>query len=517
MKIATKFDFLVLGSGFGGTITSMVLRQQGYSVALVEKGTHPRFAIGESSTPFSNLLLEKLAVNFGLPILNSFSEWGRWQREMPQISAGLKRGFSFFHHEPGITSVRERSKQLLVAASPNDVVADTHWYRPEFDEFLVKTAQENGVIYFDSSIIQSCRHIKGSWTVSIARYGAVLNLSAGFIIDASGSNSFLANMFHIPNRRFEFMPQTCAVYAHFQNVHRFDQSSGFNSNLPYPPDDAALHHVFRGGWIWVLRFNNGITSAGAALEDWLATELNDSSEDAENTWKRLLQRFPAIQAQFKQAEAVTPFYFTNQLSFRRSEVAGESWAMLPSAAGFVDPLLSTGFPLTLLGIYRLGKVFQEKGPHLRKGDLTEYQAKTFAEMDTAADLISALYFTMGSPEKFNLLALVYFAAMSFTETAWRLKKEELASSFLLAGDLNFSAGLKHLCNRARSGSAITPNDISSVIENYDIAGLGDWSRNNYYDVRLSDLFEARHKLGATTNDLIILFEKLGLESHLLRA
>ena len=31
---------------------------------------------------------------------------------------------------------------------------------------------------------------------------------------------------------------------------------------PYPPDDAALHHVFEGGWIWVLRFRSGIVSAG---------------------------------------------------------------------------------------------------------------------------------------------------------------------------------------------------------------------------------------------------------------
>ena len=32
---------------------------------------------------------------------------------------------------------------------------------------------------------------------------------------------------------------------------------------------------------------------------------------------------------------------------------GDGWAMLPSAAGVIDPLLSTGFPLTLLGIGRL--------------------------------------------------------------------------------------------------------------------------------------------------------------------
>ncbi len=42
---------------------------------------------------------------------------------------------------------------------------------------------------------------------------------------------------------------------------------------PYPIDDAAVHHVFDGGWIWVLKFNNGITSAGVAATDEVAAQL----------------------------------------------------------------------------------------------------------------------------------------------------------------------------------------------------------------------------------------------------
>jgi hypothetical protein len=51
----------------------------------------------------------------------------------------LKRGFTFFHHtfdQPFNDDAQHRN-QLLVAASPNDRVADTHWYRPDFDAFLV--------------------------------------------------------------------------------------------------------------------------------------------------------------------------------------------------------------------------------------------------------------------------------------------------------------------------------------------------------------------------------------------
>jgi FADH2 O2-dependent halogenase len=143
---------VVIGSGFGGSIMSMVLRRMGKTVLMVEKGRHPRFAIGESSTPFANLLLEKIAEDYDLPFLRYFSEWGSWQREHPEVAGGLKRGFSFFHHRFGTrTDFQDRAKQLMVAASPNDEVADTHWYRPEFDEFLVRQAVEKGIDYLDET------------------------------------------------------------------------------------------------------------------------------------------------------------------------------------------------------------------------------------------------------------------------------------------------------------------------------------------------------------------------------
>src|SRR5262249_15754386 len=125
---------------------------------------------------------------------------------------------------------------------------------------------------------------------------------------------------------------------------------------PYPVDDAALHHVFDGGWIWVLRFNNGIVSAGVAAEPWLAEELRLS--DGERGWQRLLARFPSIHKQFRNARAVRPFVFVERLPYRGAAAAGVNWALLPSAAAFVDPLLSTGFPLTLLGVERLANAIE---------------------------------------------------------------------------------------------------------------------------------------------------------------
>src|SRR4026208_287245 len=139
-------DIAIVGSGFGGSRTALALRRRGFRVALVERGRHPRFAIGESSTPLANLLLEEISDRYDLPRIRPFSKWGTWQRARPDVAAGLKRGFTFFFHASGERFLDDRSheKQLLVAASPHDDIGDMHWYRPDFDHALVLEAESEG-------------------------------------------------------------------------------------------------------------------------------------------------------------------------------------------------------------------------------------------------------------------------------------------------------------------------------------------------------------------------------------
>ena len=69
----------------------------GRSVVLLERGRHPRFAIGESSTPLANLLLEELADRYDLPRLRAAVEVGHLAADaIPRSACGLKRGFTFF-------------------------------------------------------------------------------------------------------------------------------------------------------------------------------------------------------------------------------------------------------------------------------------------------------------------------------------------------------------------------------------------------------------------------------------
>ena len=145
-------------------------------------------------------------------------------------------------------------------------------------------------------------------------------------------------------------------------------------------------------------------------------------------WQRLLARLPTVADQFGEAEAVTPFVHRRPLAFRSARFTGERCAMLPSAAGFIDPLLSTGFPLTLLGVARLAEALE----HGFEERLPAYEAETSEALEAAERLIAALYANLADFPLFTALSLLYFAAASFTETARRLGRPHLAGAFLLS-------------------------------------------------------------------------------------
>jgi len=516
-------DVAIVGAGFAGSLMALALRQRGHRVVLVERGRHPRFAIGESSTPLANLLIEELADKYDLAQIRPFSKWGSWQRSRPDVAGGLKRGFSFYFHRPGeaFEDDDHHGQQLMVAASPHDEIGDTHWYRPDFDLNLVREAESAGAIYLDDTAIDRPVFDVARITLSGIRRGDPIEIDTGFLVDASGPRGFLVRALNLHAPPLRWLPPTQGIYTHFENVARWDSrdvGAPFH-DCPYPPDDAALHHVFPGGWIWVLRFNNGITSAGAALvmgppQGGHYRSFSEGGSRA-SLWDDLLKSLPSVNDQFANARPVHPWVHSAPLAFRSTKVCGTNWALLPSAAGVIDPLLSTGFPLTLLGIHRLLDVLDTTPAGAgREAALRDYERVTLAELDATERLVAALYASMDDVPLFKRLTLLYFAAATFSEAARRLGRPELAPGFLLHAHPDFGRDLHTCCERALAkprGRARDElcTDIDRAIEPFDVAGLLDRSRADWYPARGEDLLASSWKLQSTASDVTELLARCG--------
>ena len=214
----------VVGSGFAGSLAARALLKRGRRVVLVERGRHPRFAIGESSTPLANLLIEELADRYDLPSLRVFSKWGTWQRARPEVACGLKRGFTFFFHRPGAAFADDADpRQLLVAASPHDEIADTHWYRPDFDHALVQEAQAEGAVYLDSTRLDRLRREGDRTILEGERDGRPVRITARFVIDASGPRGFVQRALGLEEAPLPLAARTQGLYTHFEGVERWDR------------------------------------------------------------------------------------------------------------------------------------------------------------------------------------------------------------------------------------------------------------------------------------------------------
>jgi len=333
------------------------------------------------------------------------------------------------------------------------------------------------------------------------RHGSRMTMRAGLVVDASGPNGFISRALGLANRGFDDYPATQALFSHFTGVARCEEMAGFvasaspQEQAPYAMDDAALHHVFDEGWMWVLRFGNGVTSAGIAVTDDLAQELRLA--DGEPAWRRFLDLYPSIAAQFASAEPTREFTWMPHVPWRAERAAGPGWVMLPSAAGFVDPLFSTGIPLTLLGIERLARILEDVKGRPSGRPFDEYADVTLAEVDDTARFIAGCYAAFPRFEQFAGYSMFYFAAASFAEMSRRLNVHSDAARFLASDRASFATALRRLSPQSRRYDASYMADIFTAIEPVNISGLCDPRKRNWYPVDLQDTVRGAVKLGVS--------------------
>src|SRR5439155_15108708 len=124
------------------------------------------------------------------------------------------------------------------------------------------------------------------WRVHGIRPAHELHVSAAFLVDATGPSGLLPRTLGIDTGPVVVRTNSWSVYCHFVDVGWWRDGllelGATVADHPYHCDHAALHHVLEDGWVWVLRFNNGVTSAGVMYDGERRSP--DSSVAAEAEW-----------------------------------------------------------------------------------------------------------------------------------------------------------------------------------------------------------------------------------------
>jgi FADH2 O2-dependent halogenase len=512
-----SFEIAIVGSGFAGLLLARVLAVIGYDVVLLERGSHPRFAIGESSTPLANLSLERLGTRYGLADCYHLATQGRWLTHHPELRRGLKRGFTFYRHHQreAFADCGLDSERLLVAASPDDALSDTHWFRADVDEHFVRQAVAAGVAYLDETELTSIELQHDGARLEGTRRGEAVALNVGFVIDASGPGGFLARQLSIPSDLKRTQTRSALLFSHFDGVRLVSDVVPGLSAGSYPDDWAAVHHLIDEGWMYSLRFDHGTTSAGFLLTPEGVASLGlEKGVDPTSLWHTLLARYPTIAALFANATPLMPIAYRPMIQHRLAKPAGERWLMMPHAYALVDPLFSTGIAWSLRAVERLALMFENAKQHgiaVSAAEVARYASLLSREADQIDLVVAGAYAAMAHFDLFAAQAMLYFASVSFAEVSQRLASDASVawSGFLGVNDPVLEPLPRESLTRLRAidpGSAHDrrsfTNWIGQSIGPRNIAGLADPARHNLYPVDFDALIEAHSLLGRTRDQLV---------------
>lgn len=509
-------DVAILGSGFAGSILALVLDQIGLKVVIIDKVTHPRFAIGESSTPIGNMILRDLAEKYNLPQLSPLVTYGTWRHTYPKLTNGRKRGFSYFHHRLGLpfSPTTNHDNELLVTASTDNERCDTHWLRADVDHFLIREVKNANVLVFENTLIQSLlqhpaqtnkRASGAAWHINGLQNQQQIEIKAKFVVDATGSASLIPNHLNLLDIKEELETHSHAMFSHFEQLptwHDVSTSLGVNTqDHPYYCDDAAVHHCIDHGWLWTLRFVDNRVSAGCVLDS--RHHRMNYSVSPTVAWQTLLQQYPTLDQLFSGAKLANipgKLYRTGRLQRLWGQAAGNNWALLPHTAGFIDPLHSTGIAHSLSGIERLAQIL---GAHWESPDLSvhldAYSSKIIKEIKCIDVLVAGCYPGFAQFELLTSYAMLYFvAAITYEERRMAAYNTQspFTHDFLCVDEKPLLAVINQSYEKLKKITAnqATPSEIQQFKEEvkeaiapYNTAGLFTPRINNMYEYTAADV------------------------------
>lgn len=319
-----EVDIAIIGGGIAGCTAAIALAKF-YNVVLIDKLAQPPERIGECLAPASRRILGQLDLLDGL--------------EKALLPTGQVQHLKHM----GTFSYWGSEKVQIVDHLRNPDGFGWHLNRQAFEIYLRETVQQRGVTCCWPARLNDVRYDASRWQLNVTMPDDITNetsrLSAKFVIDASGRQSYFARTLGIERQHFD---KLIACWATMPNreVNQMSTISaseyGWWYSAPLPGNRRVM----------VLQTDSDLIRHGIIKDAAHFLELAQSNKEMAR-----LVADNAADISFHKMVAAN--------STRLHQVAGQQWAALGDAAISFDPLSSQGMFNAMASAVQVAELIKE--------------------------------------------------------------------------------------------------------------------------------------------------------------
>ena len=328
-----QFDVIVAGSGPAGSTAATLLAQFGHKVLILERDQHPRFHIGESMLPMSTPVFNRMGID--------------WDDKC-------------YLHKNGAQFIDETSGQS-VRFCLNGKHQPYQVERSEFDHMLVKNSIKHGATLNQNETVKKVSTETDTVQVETDKS----QYSACYFIDATGRSVFMGRK-HAAIKRIDNLGRF-ALYTHYKNA------CSDAAKEMYASGDIKVLMVDIG-WIWIIPLINNRLSIGLVVQKKI-----DTSRRGPALYEQYIKTSSVLDQLLENTEQEAPVRAEADFSFTNTQRYGERFACCGDAAGFLDPIFSSGVFLAVTSAERVAdRLHQalldgtESAPDLHANDDADY-------------------------------------------------------------------------------------------------------------------------------------------------